>query len=106
MSFFKRSLVRLPRNQKFNYEPRYFDPLKEEIQERRDLSLKKGAFYKNNKRPLHGAFSERNAFQRSQQLKSKQSQVIRTFIVLGVLLLLFALSFEKLDKILQGLLIP
>lgn len=103
MSFFKRSFVRLPRNQKFNYEPRYFDPLKEEIDERRDLTLKKGAFYKNSRRPLQGAFSDRNSFQRSQQLKSRQGQVIRTFVVLGVLLLLFALSFEKLDGILQAL---
>ena len=103
MSFFKRSFVRLPQNQKFNYEPRYFDPVKEEMDDKRNLKLQKGAFFQNSRRPLQGAFSDRNSFQRSQQLKSRQSQIIRTFVVLGVLLLLFALSFEKLDSILQSL---
>jgi hypothetical protein len=28
------SLFRVPRHQKFNFEPRYYDPIKEEIQER------------------------------------------------------------------------
>jgi hypothetical protein len=28
------SLVKLPRNRKFNIEPRYYDPIKEEIEER------------------------------------------------------------------------
>ena len=58
------SIFRLPRHQRFEIQPRYYDPIKEEIEEkqkkvRRMMALNKKQGIKNDARPgdrLQGAF--------------------------------------------------
>jgi len=58
------SILRIPSYQRFNYEPRHYDPIKDDIEQRRnrirrrlDVDKKSGAYSSRNR--LEGAFTGR-----------------------------------------------
>jgi hypothetical protein len=57
------SLIRLPRNRKFGIEPRYYDPIKEEIEERTRLIKQEMEGTADGTEYVHGRIS----FQRKTQ---------------------------------------
>jgi len=72
------SLLKIPRHQRFNYEPRYYDPIKEEIDEKRSRIRRiLNADKKSGKSPSHtrleGAFSRKLDYQ-------MESPFLRLFI--------------------------
>ena len=89
------SFFRLPKNRKFDYQPRYYDPEEEERKARRgesNIKLEKGSFYKQKSRSnLVGAFSERDIIYRSRE-SSRKNQLVRIImltVMMGVITLYF-----------------
>ena len=77
------SFIRLPKNKRFNFEPRYYDPIKEEIEER--TSRIKNEMEEEEGYSHRGSIS--SAFRRKQR-QNKQSNVMQfvfVFILVGVL---------------------
>jgi len=77
------TLTRLPKNKRFNFQPRYYDPIKEEIEERTsrikgEIDRSKNSSYREN---ISAAF-------RSRRRAEKKSGVMQFGFVL-----LFALIF-------------
>ncbi|WKN41615.1 hypothetical protein [Tunicatimonas pelagia] len=66
------SLTRLPNYRKFSFEPRYYDPIKEDIEERtsrieqelRQRSLETSA----RSAGIHGAFARRSSYKKSSNM--------------------------------------
>ncbi|BDD03117.1 hypothetical protein [Aureibacter tunicatorum] len=78
------SLFKTPKHSRFHFEPRYYDPIKEEIQERterikREMKLTSDEKYKAGQR-ISGSFSriERNE-------KQSKTEKGRLMIILAVL---------------------
>ncbi|MDX1628826.1 MAG: hypothetical protein R3345_09015 [Fulvivirga sp.] len=75
------SLLRTPRHQRFHIEPRYYDPVKEEIEERtarikRELQLNKnGEGEESDASRLRGSFRRRRA-------KARGINIMQAVIVL------------------------
>jgi hypothetical protein len=55
------SIIKIPHYQKFNYEPRYYDPIKEEIEERRSKIRRRLAVDKKagTRTRMEGAFTRK-----------------------------------------------
>ena len=74
------SFIRLPKNKRFNFEPRYYDPIKEELEERTsrikvELEGEEASTYRD---------SISSAFRRKQR-REKQSNVMQlAFVILLV----------------------
>lgn len=74
------SLTRLPRHSKFNYAPRFYDPVKEDIERRTNMIRdqirhNKAGNYRSN---LANAFSQRAR-------ESKQSNIIQLAVIILLL---------------------
>jgi hypothetical protein len=89
------SLVKTPSYKRFDFTPRYYDPVKEELKNRTELIKKElDSKYSPDNEPdttyglrLKGSFSQRVNKSRSQD--SSSSQQIRTLLIVGLLSLLF-----------------
>ena len=84
------SLIKLPKIKQFNYVPRYYDPIKENIQER-IVKYKKDQSYDN---PIRYKASIFQAFQRSEK-KNVRASFLQLFFVglfLGIFLAYFYLG--------------
>jgi len=69
----KSSFVRVPSHRQFNYIPRYYDKDEDERKSKRNMTLERGAFFKNKKSPISGAFTDRNiVFRRERNARSGQ----------------------------------
>lgn len=74
------SFIRLPRHQKFHYEPRYYDPIKEDIEQRTNMLKKERS---NNTNVQAG---ERiSAHWKRSQKQAKQSS-LRQIIIITILI--------------------
>ena len=79
------SLFRVAKNKRFNYEPWYYDPVKEEIRERenrikREMQLDKGEIPEGYIE--HASNNIRGAFRRGSTAKRDKAGMIRAFIFL------------------------
>jgi hypothetical protein len=90
------SIIKLPHHRDFSYEPRFYDPVKEDIENRKALiasSLRRQK--KLNLRPEDDVLGHHSrislAFQRKERVE-KRSFIIQLFIVV-ILLLLFGAFF-------------
>jgi hypothetical protein len=89
------SLVKTPSYKRFDFTPRYYDPVKEELKNRTELIKKEldSKYSTDNELDttyglrLKGSFSQRVNKNRSQD--SSSSQQIRTLLIVGLLCLLF-----------------
>lgn len=103
--FFK-SLSKAPKHNRFDFRPRYYDPEKEKRQARLKEPKERIRFQKNNLyrsagSPIVGAFTNRRGFDYKERARSKQKQVVRTFIILMVLLILFVFGMPYLMEVIE-----
>lgn len=80
------SLSRLPRYKRFNFEPRFYDPVKERIEKREKEILKEMAREVDKGNPAHyDSGGLRNSFQRRQssQMKTSTMQLVLVLILFG-----------------------
>lgn len=85
------TLTRLPKNKRFNFQPRYYDPVKEELQERTsrirsELDESKAATYREN---ISAAFRRRRRAER------KSGVMQFGFVIAFVLIFIGYLSFGE-----------
>lgn len=77
------SLIRLPRNKQFNIEPRYYDPIKEEVEERTsriNYEMKNGP---GEYHPGRISFSKRSAPMPSTNVLQLAIAAILALLVVG-----------------------
>ena len=88
-----KSFVKLPAYKRFTFEPRYYDPVKEEVESRERLI--KGSFQRKN--DSEGAKHRiSDAFQ-SRQRESKKPVIIQAFIAV-ILLGIMVVALLNIDK--------
>lgn len=78
------SISRIPKYQKFNYTPRFYDPIKEELEERKERirrGLERNPTIHSYQSTIHNAFKRRAK-------ENKQSNIIQ-LLVIAVLLATF-----------------
>lgn len=82
---------RVPKHQKYEYKPRFWDPQKEELQERLDrIELMKKGDADSVKARLSGGF--RRGFEASGQ--ARRSSVLKSnLMLLGIVVILLGLSY-------------
>lgn len=88
MSLFNSRFIHTPKNKKFDYVPRYYDPEAEERKEifEQTIKLERGAFFKQKGRSrLVGAFSEKEIIFKKKNDRSLQNK--RTFLLITMLCL-------------------
>lgn len=88
MSLFNSRFVHTPKNQKFNYSPRYYDAEEEERKEmfEQNIKLERGAFFKGkNRSRLVEAFSEKELVFRKKHDRSQQTK--RTLLLIAMMTL-------------------
>jgi len=100
--FFK-SFNKAPKHKRFDFQPRYYDPDLEKRNQRLNDPKKRIRFHKNNlyreaKSPIVGAFSGRHEYDYRERARNKQQQVLRTFIIVMILLLLFVFGMPYLEE--------
>ncbi|WP_367392149.1 hypothetical protein [Lewinella sp. LCG006] len=99
--FGKRRMFKVPQHQKFDYKPMYYDPQKEELEER-IKGLKE-----LQKDDVEGAKARISSGMRSSYLADQQyrkRQVLRSNLVLaGVVIMLIVLGYLLLDVYLPEL---
>src|SRR5690554_5824267 len=94
------SIARIPKHQKFNYAPRFYDPIKEDIAQRREI-IKRGL---DKNLPLDHQSAIQNAFsrRRTANKKANLTQLLMIILLLatffgyiyyGNLVLYLALAF-------------
>lgn len=76
MLFQKISFFKIPNHQRFNYEPRFYDPIREELQEREsriksELNKEEEEFRRQN---IKGAFKSNLTFESSTRYESKTNK--------------------------------
>jgi len=98
-----------PRHNRFDFQPRYYDPEKEKREARLDdsksrIRFEKGNLYRNASSPIVGAFTDRHDGNNyRERARDGKKQVIRIVIIAGVLLLLFAMSLSKMEGFLEAI---
>ena len=93
---FRSSFVRLPKNQKFNYQPRHYDPDKEKREEaKKGIKLERGSFYKANQSQIRGAFSERNLALRERLTIGKR--IFRLVFLAGILAWTYLIYSDRIN---------
>jgi len=88
MGLFDSNFTHTPKNKRFAYVPRYYDPEKEERKEifEQTIKLERGAFFKQkNRSRLVGAFSEKEIIFKKKNDRSLQNK--RTFLLIAMLCL-------------------
>lgn len=97
------SIVKLPKNRGFNYKPRYYDPVIEELQERvRKIKAEMGEDLENDE----GAYKPRISFRRSIHEKgSQQGAVIRIALIVFMTLDVWIYISFGFSKMLQLILL-
>ena len=81
------SFFKTPRHQKFDYKPRYWDPAKEDVEERVRLAKRESNDPNAMKsRITHGLRRSYNSSSRKKSSSSKKS-TLRLFVIIGILLL-------------------
>ncbi len=81
-----KSIFKLPKYKQFNYEPRYYDPIKEEREERiRQIKLEMGLLDENSQNK--GDYRSRIAggFRRKTQSAQDRQTVITRLIIVAIL---------------------
>lgn len=75
------SISKIPKYQKFNYTPRYYDPVKEDIEQRTERIKKdlEGNLSLRDRSPLRNAFRRRTMENR----KSNITQLLLIILLLG-----------------------
>ena len=99
--FGKRSLFRVPKHQQFDYKPMYYDPQKEELEERLQSlrELQKEDIEGTKARIASGM---RNSYQADQAYRKQQ--VLRSNLILaGVVIMLLILGYMLLNVYLPQL---
>ena len=81
------SLTRLPNYRKFNFEPRYYDPIKEDIEERtsriqQELRQRSSESSSYSSDSIHGAFARRASY-------NKSSNVLQGIIMITLFVFFF-----------------
>ncbi|MEL6924280.1 MAG: hypothetical protein AAFO94_09545 [Bacteroidota bacterium] len=99
---------KLPKHNSFNYKPRYYDPAKEELEERVSKYADKARDDKEAmKARITGGFRTRGGYNRgydaSRGKALRRAGVIRLLLVIGLLLLAIVLLSEKLTTFTQYL---
>lgn len=87
-----KSFIKLPAYKRFSFEPRYYDPIKEEVEKRERLI--KGSFRKNDTEGTKNRISD--AFQ-SRQRENKKPVFIQAFIAI-ILLVVTVIALANIDK--------
>ncbi len=77
------SLIRLPRNKQFNIEPRYYDPVKEEMEERTSRIKNELSRGTADYRPGQISFSKRSAPMPSTNILQLAIAAILSLLVVG-----------------------
>lgn len=75
------SLTRLPRNKKFQYEPRFYDPVKEDIKNRTEEIKKEREHTRQNDYRKH--LSEGFARRQRQDRKTSSMQLVLIALMMG-----------------------
>ena len=75
------SLFRTARNQQFHYEPRYYDPVKEDLAER-EHRIRKELNLENSKTSISAGSGIRGSFRKSAQRRQGSSGFIRIALIL------------------------
>ncbi len=101
---FLKSFNKAPKHSRFDYQPRYYNPEAEKRKERieggeKRIRFQKGELYRSAKSPIVGAFTDRREFDYKERARSKQKQVVRTFIIVMVLLILFVFGMPYLEQV-------
>ncbi len=82
---------RVPKHQQYEYKPRFYDPKKEELQERLDrIELMKKGDAESAKARIAGGF--RRGFEASGQLR-RQSVLKSNLILLAIVVILLGMSY-------------
>ena len=76
------SLIRLPRNKRFNFEPRFYDPVKEDIENR--IAQIKSEMNQGGDEEFRSTLS--GSFQRNRKTGSNASPAVLQLIIFTVLL--------------------
>ena len=76
------SLIRLPRNKRFNFEPRFYDPIKEDIENR--VSQIKSEMKEDNSEQFKSTIS--GSFRRKTESKGGATPALLQLIIFTVLL--------------------
>lgn len=90
------SIIRTPKHQRFHFEPRYYDPVKEEFREReerikRSLSLKDVEGYDEEDYAQHSAI--RGSFIQKRSAKSGSAGLMQFIIAVLLIGLIFGYMF-------------
>ncbi len=78
------SFIRLPRHQKFNYDPRYYDPVKEDLDRRISLAKKQTSDDTNDSNRERISAQWRRT-ERNSQKASVRQLIIVAFLISSVL---------------------
>jgi hypothetical protein len=85
------TLTRLPKNKRFNFQPRYYDPIKEEIEER--TSRIKGEMNEETSAAYRENISA--AFRRRSRAEKKSGIMQFAFVILFLLIFIGYLAFGE-----------
>ena len=85
------TLSRLPKNKRFNFQPRYYDPIKEEIEER--TSRIKGEINQETSDAYRENISA--AFRRRSRAEKKSGVMQFAFVILFLLIFIGYLTFGE-----------
>lgn len=78
------SISRIPKHQQFNYTPRFYDPIKEDIEQRKESIRKEldKSLSPNYQSSIHNAFRRR-------RVASNQSNIIQLLLIMLLLATFF-----------------
>lgn len=101
--FGKRSLFRVPKHQQFDYKPMYYDPQKEELQERLKAikELQKEDIDGAKARIASGIRSTHNADKTYRRNQVQRSNLVFASVVLMLLTLVYILYKLYLPELIQ-----
>jgi len=77
------SIIRVPKHQRFNYEPRHFDPIKEEMKEREERI----------RATMQGSNPQKINIQFRENLRRHQKEDMRSNSIVLVLIAVFLILF-------------
>ncbi len=90
------SIIKLPKHQRFTYEPRFYDPVKEDIANRKALiesSLRQERKLSETSPEAGRQYRQRIAMAYNRRGQLERKSTITQAIIVGVLIALFGLFF-------------